>query len=316
MSIIIIDDSIPFKIALKAMLEEAGYSGIQLFDNIGGAIQYFQSEKCTDIKLILLDIQMPEINGIEAAKIIKANDYTKDIQIIMVTAQDEEENIEKAFEAGAIDYISKPIKKYELRARIKSVLNLVEEREKRIEKELELQEANRKLQQIAITDGLTQIYNRRYFNENLEKVWRSSIRKKNYVSLIMCDIDYFKKYNDYYGHQGGDNVLKKVAKTIKNSINRPMDFAARYGGEEFVILLPDTISNGALQIANTILHSIRELELEHKKSEVSDIITISIGVSTMRAVLEKGYVTLLKEADEALYTAKEFGRNRICQNEN
>lgn len=314
MSILIIDDSIPFKIALKAMLEEAGYYGIKLFDNIGEAIQLFQFGDCSNIKLILLDIQMPEINGIEAVKIIKANDYTKDIPIIMVTAQDEEENIEKAFEAGALDYISKPIKKYELRARVKSVLNLVEERDKRIQKELELEKVNKKLLEISVTDGLTKIFNRRYFNDNLEKTWKSALRNRSYISLIMCDIDYFKPYNDFYGHLGGDSVLSKVAEAIKNCCNRPMDFAARYGGEEFVVLLPETDIHGAKKIANNIHKSIQDLKIEHKKSNVSKIVTISVGVSTMKAILQKGYTTLLKDADEALYTAKESGRNCICQN--
>lgn len=313
---LIIDDSKPFKIALKAMLIDAGYEEIQMFDSIGDAIYYFQNceDDCKKIKLIFMDIKMPEINGIEAVKIIKANDYTKGIPIIMVTALDEEENIEKAFEAGALDYISKPIKKYELRARVKSVLRLINERNRRIEKEKELEKANKKLLELSITDGLTQIFNRRFFNSAYEKEWKTSIRNKNPLSIVMCDIDYFKNYNDFYGHQSGDFVLINVTKAIKNILNRPSDVVARYGGEEFIILLPNTQLNGAIEVAKRVQRAVADLSIKHEQSKAAKYITLSLGVSSMTPVIKDNSESLIKEADDALYLAKKNGRNQVFVN--
>lgn len=313
MSIVVIDDSKHFKIALKAMLEEAGYDDIILFDTVGDAIVCFQNcdDDCKSIDLILMDIQMPKLNGIEAVKVIKANDYTVDIPIIMVTAQDQEQNIEAAFEAGAIDFINKPLKKIELRARIRSVLKLKKETDIRKEKEKELEEINRKLHQLSITDGLTRLFNRRYFNDIYIKEWSRSRRQKESLSILMCDVDHFKLYNDNYGHQMGDEALIKISEVINTVLKRASDIVARYGGEEFIIMLPNTDHEGGRLIGEKIIDEVRKLKIEHEMSTVSDYVTISAGLASAIPVSKNDSQLLIKNADKALYVSKESGRNML-----
>lgn len=310
MSILIIDDSLPFKKVLKALLLEAGYQEIYLMDSVADAETFLQEtenrERCD---IVLMDIQMPDIDGIEGVNRFKENEVLKHIPIIMVSAQDEEAHIEKAFDAGAIDFINKPVKKIELRARVRSILQLKAEMDQRRAKEQELKEINKKLHELSITDGLTQMYNRRFFNTFFLKEYKNSCRQKSPLSVLMCDIDYFKGFNDYYGHLMGDEVLKKVAKAIISQIKRPADISARYGGEEFIVLLPDTNSEGAVEMGKRILKAVTDLKIEHSASLVSDYLSVSIGTATwIPQTPEKGE-RLIKAADEALYNAKERGRN-------
>ena len=167
-----------------------------------------------------------------------------------------------------------------------------------------------KLNSLATKDGLTNIYNRRTFDETIVKEWQRCYREKQPLSLILCDLDYFKHYNDFYGHPAGDDCLKKVAQTLDNSITRLSDLLARFGGEEFAILLPNTDKNGAITIAKRIQIAIRLETIPHEKSVVSDIVSISIGIATMIPVLENSSHTLIEMADQALYQAKNQGRDR------
>jgi len=174
-----------------------------------------------------------------------------------------------------------------------------------------LREANRELEQLATADGLTGLANRRIFDEKLHSEWARMARENQPFSVVICDIDFFKKYNDYYGHQSGDACLKAVAKCIQNAVRRPGDLAARYGGEEFGLLLPNTHSEGAFQLAEKIRTAICDMKLAHARSPVSDSVTICLGVATMVPSKESdGPEKLLKAADEALYTSKRNGRNR------
>ena len=178
---------------------------------------------------------------------------------------------------------------------------------------LQLQDANRQLERLAISDGLTGIANRRYFDQVLKNEWQRLAREKKSLSLILCDIDYFKLYNDTYGHPAGDACLRTVTKTLQESTRRPADLVARYGGEEFAIILPDTNANGALFIANKILQQLEELKLPHGKSLVSDYITLSMGVATQIPHWDSNPAVLLDRADNALYQAKQHGRNQVVQ---
>ncbi len=176
--------------------------------------------------------------------------------------------------------------------------------------------ANKKLEQLAYLDGLTQIANRRIFDETLDKEWLRAKRDGRPLSLILCDIDFFKRYNDYYGHQMGDTCLKAVAASINKCARRPADLIARYGGEEFVILLPDTDSNGACKLAEIIRKAVMDINMEHKRSEVCNCVTISLGAATdFPSSNGNSAVELLKSADKALYGAKESGRNRVKEAE-
>lgn len=177
--------------------------------------------------------------------------------------------------------------------------------------EAALEKANVALQRMAMIDGLTQIANRRCFDETLQKEWLRLTREQKPLSLLLGDIDYFKKFNDHYGHHAGDDCLRLVSKALADSVLRPADLAARYGGEEFVMLLPGVDIQGALQVGQRILSAIRELAIKHQKSEISDTVTISLGAATLTPSVERAPETLILSADEALYQAKEQGRNRI-----
>jgi diguanylate cyclase (GGDEF)-like protein/PAS domain S-box-containing protein len=174
-----------------------------------------------------------------------------------------------------------------------------------------LQEANKQLQQLAIMDGLTRIPNRRRFDEYLANEWSRMKRDRKPISLILCDIDFFKLYNDNYGHQEGDGCLQAVAKAIHESAKRPADLAARYGGEEFAMILPDTDMAGAIHIAQKVCRAVAALRIPHEYSTINKYITLSLGVSTAIPSLGKSPENLIQEADNALYKAKEQGRNRV-----
>ncbi|MBN2467098.1 MAG: diguanylate cyclase [Deltaproteobacteria bacterium] len=176
-----------------------------------------------------------------------------------------------------------------------------------------LQEANRKLQQLAIIDGLTQLANRRKFDESLELEWKRFLREKSPLSLIMCDVDCFKIYNDTYGHQLGDDCLRAVARVIQTNAKRPSDVATRYGGEEFAVILPNTDSRGASHVAETIRTGVEELKIDHTRSPVNRHVTLSLGVATMVPSRHSSPSALVKAADQALYSAKKCGRNRVVQ---
>jgi len=175
-----------------------------------------------------------------------------------------------------------------------------------------LEKANLELKRLATVDGLTQLANRRLFDETLQKEWLRMRRERQPLSLILCDVDFFKLYNDYYGHQEGDECLKAVAECMKSCIDRPSDLVARYGGEEFVVILPSTPSNGAHHLAETIRTAIVSMKREHVRSEVNDFVTLSFGVATMVPRANGGNTEdLVKTADEALYVSKEAGRDLV-----
>lgn len=176
----------------------------------------------------------------------------------------------------------------------------------------QLQTANQKLQQLAILDGLTGIANRRYFDLVLKKEWQRFAREQQPLSLILCDIDYFKAYNDTYGHQQGDRCLQKVARVLQQSIRRPADLAARYGGEEFAIILPNTDDRGALQVAQKIVRQLADRQLPHQKSKVSNFVTLSIGVATKIPQPKQSFDNIIDTADRLLYQAKQSGRNQLA----
>jgi PleD family two-component response regulator len=203
-----------------------------------------------------MDIEMPEMDGIKGAKLLKAHKAMRDIPVVMVTTKRGSDALRKAFAAGAVDFINKPVNEVELLARVDSVLRLKRELDLRQARERELseanlllKEANERLEKLSRMDGLTGAPNRRYFNDNFHKEWLRCARDKKHLSIIMIDIDFFKKYNDAYGHLQGDECLKQVAGAISSAVRRPGDLFARYGGEEFVVMLPDTNVAGAKEVS-------------------------------------------------------------------
>lgn len=180
----------------------------------------------------------------------------------------------------------------------------------------ELEIANRELQELAFQDELTQVGNFRYFQNVIHQEWQRGIREKQPLSLIICDVDYFKQYNDTYGHPAGDECLKQVARCIAQGARRPGDSVCRYGGEEFVFILPNTDAGGGVYVAGQIRSRLRQSKITHEKSSVSNYVTLSFGVASCIPKLEQNFQQLLKEADEALFQAKKQGRDRIVLADN
>lgn len=322
-NILVVDDDQDMRLLLENYLKKLEVEKIKFTDTAPETYELLNiSNLKTDpeVDLIILDIVLGKENGIDICRKVKKHPSYKEVPIIMITAQKESGFLKDAFEAGAMDYIKKPIKKIEFMARINSAIRLRKETKARIEREKELLElskelkkANQKLEKMALMDGLTGISNRRLFDKTLKKELKRARRKKMDLSLIMIDIDNFKEYNDTYGHQQGDQCLKKVASVLDQETKRAADFAARYGGEEFAVILPDTAKDGALKIAEDIRKRIIDLKMDHKNSAVSDFVTVSLGVSSIRPedeVTQELIKTFINQADQALYQAKENGKNQ------
>jgi diguanylate cyclase (GGDEF)-like protein len=212
---------------------------------------------------------------------------------------------------GALDYITKPFQMEEVIARVKVHLELRFLTLKVQEQAIALHLANKELQLIANLDGLTEVANRRKFDEQLEHEWKRLLREQKPLSLILCDIDYFKRYNDFYGHQAGDSCLIQVARAIRESVNRSTDLVARYGGEEFAVILPNTDLAGATHIAKVIQANIEKLKIDHLQSKVNSYVTLSLGISCQIPNLKSKSTSLVSIADQALYEAKNQGRNNF-----
>lgn len=251
--------------------------------------------------LVLLDVMMPEMDGYEVCEKLKANPLTKDIPVIFITAHTDDASEEHGLDVGAVDFISKPINLKIVRARVKA--------------HVALKRQSDVLRNFAFIDGLTGVHNRRYFDEQLTLEAGRAMRSSLPLSLILIDIDFFKRFNDCYGHQAGDDCLRRLAAVFQSHIKRPADFVARYGGEEFVCLLPDTQHQGALAIAESIREAALACHIAHAQSSVSPWVTLSLGVGTIVPDRQTAGSDLLKLADDNLYKAKNLGRNRVVGSE-
>ncbi|WP_240776363.1 diguanylate cyclase [Nitrincola alkalilacustris] len=247
--------------------------------------------------LILLDVMMPDIDGFAVCKQLKEDPRLQDIPVIFVTALSEVEDETKGLDLGAVDYITKPVSPPIVRARVRNHLQLKYQRDL--------------LRRIALLDGLTGIANRRHFDDVYEREWRRAQRQGTSLSLVLADIDFFKGYNDHYGHQAGDACLRNVARGVCEQIHRPADLAARFGGEEFICMLPDTPTEGAEEVAERIREAVEALALPHAASAIAPHVTLSLGVATALEPVTTSAEALLKLADEQLYTAKKAGRNQV-----
>jgi len=253
--------------------------------------------------VILMDIVMPEMDGYEVLSILKNEEKTSGIPVIFITGLNDAKEEEKGLSLGAADYIGKPFTPSIVKLRVKNqiqIINYVQE-----------------IERMSKTDQLTGINNRRSFDNFLKAEWKTAARERTPISLLMVDIDYFKNYNDTYGHQQGDAALQTTARALSQILKRPRDFAARWGGEEFTVLLPNTSNSGALEIAEQIRASI-ERETIPLPGGGPTKITVSVGVDTLIPGQDGRNTTdrFISGADEALYKAKEEGRNRVRQAKN
>ena len=257
----------------------------------------------THIDIILLDILMPDVSGYDVCRILKTKDNTKNIPVIFITANTDEESIDLAYQVGGIDYITKPFKALELLARVKTQLNMQNLLE-------ELEQSHRELKLLASQDHMTKLYNRRYFADISVSILDLAKRNNKQFSVLMLDIDKFKRINDTYGHHIGDEVIIALANVLK-STNRKSDIACRFGGEEFLILLPETDLAGAKIIGEKLRKLVEELTVKVEDQNIG--FTISIGVAEINLEKETDLEAVIQRADEGLYKAKEGGRNRVCE---
>ena len=292
-SILIVDDE-NLQIKALAHLLEADYT-IYVAKN-GEAALEVANKYLPD--LILLDILMPDMDGYETISLLKANPKTQNIPVIFTTGLRDEEDEIKGLKHDVADYITKPFNSQIVTLRVRNQIKIVNQM--------------RAIERLSRIDQLSNIPNRRFFVERIELDWSTSIRKFQPISILILDIDHFKKYNDTYGHQQGDNAIRETARILTESINRPRDFAARYGGEEFIVLLPDTDQNGAMQIAERIRANIEAAEIpKHESTSVATKITVSIGVNTIVPRVSDSMDMFISHADDALYASKANGRNQI-----
>jgi two-component system chemotaxis family response regulator WspR len=262
--------------------------------------------------VILQDLVMPDIDGMLLLRFFRANPVTKQIPIIVMSSKEDPKIKSEAFELEASDYLVKIPDKIELIARIRAHSRSYLAQQQLREMQIELEKKNKELQRLSSLDGLTGIANRRRFDEYLEQEWLRAARVNKAISLILTDIDHFKTYNDNYGHQGGDEVLRQVAQALEAGIRRPGDLAARYGGEEFAIVLPDTDPEGAVQVADKLRHAVESLNIPHAHSSAADHVTISMGIATIFPREGGLAAALIEAADQGLYEAKKGGRNRFA----
>ena len=224
--------------------------------------------------------------------------------ILMITGLDDPASVDRAFGSGASDYVTKPIHWAVLRQRVRRLLQQAQ-----LYKQLEA--ANQALQELANMDGLTGLANRRRFDQYLNNQWMNLAGSGKPLSLILCDIDFFKRFNDQYGHPAGDLCLQKVAAVLNGAAQKNQDLVARYGGEEFAVIMPNTHAPGAVHVAALMQSGIRELQVKHLESGISNYVTLSLGVATTIPNFESSPSDLILASDKALYQAKQEGRNRI-----
>jgi two-component system, cell cycle response regulator len=304
--ILVIDDQADNVELLRARLNARGYKISTALSGEEG-IDLVQQEPPD---LILLDVMMPVVDGKEVARRIKSDSSLPFIPIIMQTALDSTADRVEGLDAGADDYITKPINFAELEARIRSMLRIKALQDDLEERERQLAEVNEQLLRMAQIDGLTGLDNRRYLEERLHEMFEHSKRLREPISCVMCDIDHFKSVNDSYGHQAGDAVLKEFADALKKHA-REIDRVGRYGGEEFVVLLPGTLLDDAVAFAERLRQAVAERTFSFEGGSVRR--TVSCGVASWPHPDIRKKDDLLRASDDALYVAKEMGRNRVMR---
>jgi len=292
--VLIVDDSRTNIAIMKDILSDE----YEVFSALSGkaALEIARQE---NVDLILLDVVMSEMDGYEVCRRLKADRDTKNAPVIFVTSMGEMGDETKGLELGAIDYMIKPVRAPIIKARVRN--------------HLELKKYRDFLENLSTVDGLTGVGNRRHFDEVLDREWRRAVRGSHPFSVILLDIDFFKKYNDQYGHLAGDDCLRQVAKALKDTARRGGDTVARYGGEEFVVIAAESPGEGAYALAEKLRISVEALNIAHATSEICDHVTVSIGVETVVPTSDMKVSSFLKKVDQALYLAKHDGRNRVRQ---
>ncbi|AFY44766.1 PleD family two-component system response regulator [Nostoc sp. PCC 7107] len=325
--ILVADDDPVIRVILRRIMENEGYQVVE----VSNGKQCLDAYETVKPDIILLDAVMPVMDGFTCCQqLLQINknklksaltNFNNDLEIhdivisklwkhtpiLMITNLDDEYSINRAFDVGAINFIRKPIQLTVLRRQLRQLL-----KQAQVYKQLEA--ANQALQELANVDSLTGLANRRRFDDYLNTQWINLVQKESPLSLILCDIDFFKFYNDKYGHPVGDICLQKVGTALNSTVQKYQDLVARYGGEEFAVIMPNTHADGAVHIAHLIQSEVRDLQIIHDGSLISPYVSLSLGVATVIPTWESSPLDLIVDADKALYQAKEAGRNRIVSN--
>ncbi len=307
-AILIIDDS-PLNIELLNQLLNDDYD--VFFATTGEKGLELARDRKPD--LILLDIMMPGMDGYQVCMSLKASEPTRQIPVIFITAMSSIEEEARGLEVGAIDYITKPISPPIVKIRVRNHLELKRHSDMLELVGEELARKNRQLEVLARQDGLTGLANRRFFDEALDAEIRRAIRSRKPLSLILCDIDFFKRYNDHYGHLAGDDCLRAIGTLLRRLFQRGGDLPARYGGEEFAVILPNTPADNALFLAENLCREMYKLAVPHNFSDASEYVTLSVGVVSDTVFQTHSTEWFIDQADTALYRSKNLGRNRVTQ---
>ncbi|MFT7683571.1 MAG: diguanylate cyclase (GGDEF)-like protein [Moritella dasanensis] len=305
MKILIIDDSKIERVIIRSYLQHLNH---EVFDAENGETGIALFAQCNP-DIVLLGVVMAGINGYQVATQIR-QEYADWVPIIFLSGKTSPEDVMIGIEAGGDDYLPKPIQKQILIAKMTAMERIAAMRTQLLKVKSDLELANEELGRLATLDGLTGIANRRHLDNTAAKELARAQRHQQPLTFIISDIDFFKKYNDHYGHIQGDECLKAVATVLDNAIRRPSELVARYGGEEFCMLLPNTDTEGAKLIAEKLVNAVRALELQHAGLHKHAIVTMSFGVVSLipdRNLTVKG---LMLQADEKLYQAKESGRDK------
>ena len=291
--ILLVDPEKTQRLILRRAMQKEGYRVMEASDG----------EQCLEVcsylkpDLVLLDAMMPGVDGFTCCSQLHSLMGKDCPPVLMTTVLNDQASVDLAFEVGAIDYVTKPV-----------IWSLLRQRLYRL---FQNQWAMGELQRLSLVDGLTKIANRRSFDERLPQEWHRLAREAAPLSLVLCDLDRFKNYNGLYGHQAGDECLQEVAKVLDESAKRPADLAARYGGEEFALILPNTDAEGAVRIAETIQGRLQASAIAHENSDVSKLVTLSMGVASEIPKPDSSEKALIEQADQALYRAKQQGGDRV-----
>jgi len=300
LEILLVEDSQTQALKLKLMLENHGYQ-VNTATNGQEGMHMLMNQP---VSTVITDWMMPEMDGRELCQAIRQHDFENYVYILLLTAKDAKDDIIEGLEAGADDYLIKPVDDAELIARLTTANRI-------ISLESSLKQRNKEIALLSITDPLTKIFNRGYLNDNLPKALKRAERYQLPLSILLVDIDHFKGVNDRYGHLAGDRVLKTFVDDINQALRRDLDWIARYGGEEFIIVLPETGHSGALAAAEKFRHIVESGRTATKQGPIQ--ITASFGIATVSNTADIDRIsmdTLINTADRSLYKAKQAGRNR------
>lgn len=300
MKILLVEDSATIRYAMCMYIESAGHETL-VAESGEQALQILDT---TPVDMVIMDVEMPGLNGFETTRLIREWLGDHWIPIIFVTGKSEASSLEEGISAGGDDYLIKPVNEIILNAKIRAMERITAMRN-------QMAELNRELTILSQYDGLTELHNRRTFEEKATEIWEISRRNKTPLSIVIMDIDHFKLYNDCYGHQAGDECIRQVAKILKKCLNRAGDLVARYGGEEFIAVLPNTTEAGATHICELIRKTVEKSAIKHRDSSCSEVVTISIGSSVVNYTTGTDLDFQINLADQALYESKEQGRNRL-----